>query len=448
MKVNMNSLKKLTNPEKYTNLIDSLEKNKVTLEKHFELYSNEKEYDLIINENERNKDILNAILEFKENEELLMNDILDVIRKHNENFIKKSKIKQLFEKLGIEHKLLNNISETLVIKDIYAKVQENSNIIIIYDIEKKKFHQIRFEEKSAFESKCYSFFKNSEIFVSGGLSTIDKKTPMNTFYKIKVKIILDYFEFELEELPPMNYSRYSHTFIEYNDIYFVFGGYNTQTCEIFYKDNWIEIPQLPILLPNAAAAVINNEYVLLFGGKAKANSIEGIYKLSIRNLAKILENVKGFENVLEWEPIPYYFNDAVSLKRGMGIFHSTLTNSVLLVGGFDIDNIFDWILNFPLDSSTKAKRIVRDEENIPDNKSTAIDDSNINQIESFKLDIDENKFEDDSDYHEIEKMDTMLPLKTFFNSNIVAYNSYVVMIDGFNNAIEFDLKTKQFNYYT
>ena len=65
--------------------------------------------------------------------------------------------------------------------------------------------------------------------------------------------------------------------------------------------------------------------------------------------------------------------------------------------------------------------------------------------EDFKEDNrEENKYEEiDEDDNSVKIFDTdlNLPVKTFFNSNLLLLDDYLIMIDGYNNAIEFNLKS-------
>lgn len=143
MKLNLNSLNKLHNPEKYTNLLDSLTKNRKLLEKHISDYSEVKEYDKILNRYEENKEIVEMFKEFTHGHYLLMQDILEVVRKHQDNFIKNSNVKAVCNKLKIENNFIAEDSHIKNINEIYAKVQENSNIIVIFELSKKNSFILR-----------------------------------------------------------------------------------------------------------------------------------------------------------------------------------------------------------------------------------------------------------------------------------------------------------------
>src|SRR5689334_2406706 len=108
MHVSLTSLSKLSNPEKYTNLLDSLTKNRELLQNHLEKYSEKEDYDKILSLYDENKEIIEMFKTFVTNKELLMLDILETIKKHQDSFVKNSNIKQLSEKLGIDSGLDSN----------------------------------------------------------------------------------------------------------------------------------------------------------------------------------------------------------------------------------------------------------------------------------------------------------------------------------------------------
>jgi len=41
-----------------------------------------------------------------------------------------------------------------------------------------------------------------------------------------------------------------------------------------------------------------------------------------------------------------------------------------------------------------------------------------------------------------------LPIRTFFNNNFLVVEERVIMVDGYNNAIEMDCVHKKIYYYT
>jgi hypothetical protein len=460
MKVNLNSLTKLSHPERYTNLLDSLKKNRSILENHIKTYTSEnsEEYDKIIKEYEKNKHLVEMFRTFTANHLLMMQDIHDSISRHQESFIKNSNIKELCLELGLDGKFKEHeISMSKNISEIYAKVQENSNMIIIYDLEKKKFHQIKNDDWS-FNAKCYSYYCQRErcIYVSGGVrknQETNVKLFSDSFIQIRVEINYNQFDFKFEEnLAPMNFSRANHCMIEYgNDYFIVVSGINTQTCEIYSKkkDSWGLLPSIGSKLPNPALALLNQDTLYCFNGSANHNSIDGIYKLSLKNFEKHGE--KGFEDFLSWEKVDYYFpgNCEGKLKRGMAAL-AISTTSILLFGGFNFDNLFDSIYDFNLNKPKNSQgRNPRNKEQLNKLDSEIQEDVESNHVNHKE---EPEYSEEESEFYEnavnILDTDLSLPIKTFFNSNILIFDYYLIMIDGHNNALELNLKTQEFFYYT
>jgi hypothetical protein len=449
------------------------------LEENKAKYTEREDYDKIVKLHEENKVLVENFRVFLNNKELLMEDVLEGIRKHQDAFIKNSNIKELSKMLGIESILgEENTSNIRNINEIYAKVQENSNILIIYDIDKKKFHQIK-DENHFFNAKSFGFYikETKTIFVCGGMKNFNRyKEYSNDFYKIKVKINFDEFDFEYSDLPEMKEGRASHSMIQYQDYLIVVGGLNTKTCEIFdIKNNlWGELPDLPSILANPALALVNN-FLYVFCGSGSLNSFDGIYKLSLNNISRVLQNERGFENILDWEKLDYMYrilhNEKIPrLRRGMAAL--PVGDTIHLYGGFDYDNIYDDIYVFhtnkvsDLNAVKLQQNVEGGEEKLGKDMSEKIGKNakNTNQeknLSNNKIDL---SFEDDEDigknnqefepipfeedYFKITDTENQLPIKTFFNSNLLLFDNYLIMIDGYNNAIEFNLKTQEFYYYT
>jgi hypothetical protein len=409
MKTNLNSLTKLKNPEKYTNLTESLGKNKKILQDKIEKYSKENQFDQILVEYYKNKTEVDLFKNVISNEELLMIDILHALKKNQDKFNKNNHVKDISIALGLETTI--EVKSALQgINEVYAKVQENSNILIFYDIEKKKFTQKK--TKIAFPSRCYSYFNNNSIYVSGG--TINKK-PINNITKYEIKINFDELVYEDHSLQPMKNDRYSHGMISYKDYLFVISG-SSKTNEVYdiAKNVWYDLPELPATYLNPTLC-INNECLFLISGSVGLNTLDRIYKLSLKNIVKMLSE-KGWEDILYWENIDFYFPGNGRLRRGMTALN--LGISIILMGGFDNDNIYDDMYNFEL---TKKKPKEGEQQIVEEEEEIAL---------------------------RIVKLEETLPIKTFFNSNIMNYDNYLVMIDAFNNAIELNLKTMEFYYYT
>ena len=81
-------------------------------------------------------------------------------------------------------------------------------------------------------------------------------------------------------------------------------------------------------------------------------------------------------------------------------------------------------------------------------KNNLINNENNNNFDNnLNNNLNNNNYEEDKINIIKQKID--LPCQTFFNSNIVSYekNNLIVMLDSNNNAIEYDIKLKQFYYY-
>jgi hypothetical protein len=407
MKTNFNSLIKLKNPEKYTNLTESLDRNRNILEKKIEKYSKEKQFDQILVEYHKNKAEVDLFKNVVHNDELLMIDLLHSLKKNQDNFNKNKNVKDISLALGIES-TVEVRSALQGINEVYVKVQAGSNILIFYDIDKKKFTQ----KKTGlfFPSRCYSYFFNNSVYVSGG---VINKAAINTFTKFEIKINFDELVYEEKTLEPMKHGRHSHAMISHKDYVLAISGSST-TNEIYdiAKNIWYDLPELPSTYLNPTLC-INNDSLYLITGSVGINTLDRIYKLSLNNITRVLSE-KAFENVLYWDNIDFYFPDHGRLRRGMTALN--LETSIILMGGFDNDNIFDDMYNLEL-----VKRKPKEGEQVEVEQETAL---------------------------RVIRLEDMLPIKTFFNSNIMKYDNHLVMIDAYNNAIELDLKTMDFYYYT
>lgn len=456
MKVNINSLDKLPNPESYPHLLESLSKNRTLLENHLAKYTENEDYDIILNEYVTSKKMVEEFNRFTLNNELIMNDILDAIKKHQELFIKNSNISSISKLLNLEEEEKKD-TKIKSINEIYAKIQENSDLIILYDIEKKKFYHNKIPEFNnldikRFEAKSYSYFRDNTIYVSGGFN-VKSKQYFNDFYKISVRVNFDKFEFNFESLTPMINERASHTQILFKNKFLItIGGINTKSCEVFDLDvnKWFSLPDLPSLCPNSSLTIVEDKYLYIFIGSVNLSSIDTIYRIKLNNLEKILNNERGFENLLEFEEIPFYFSkkknneendseeinneselqynrNSFRLRRGMASAY--FEGTILLFGGFDYDNNHDEIYEFIGFEKKVAKK-------------------GINSNNSNNKEFENNLVEVENEEKEIATCNYSLPIKTFFNSNIVQYEYFLIMIDGQNNCIEYDIKSKEFYYYT
>ena len=416
---------------------------------------------------------------------------------------------------------------------------------MIYNFHKKKF--IKKKINYLFPAKCNTFFLNDEInnnnnnnnhkykfsiFISGGLNkkqriVYDKFTKEQVFdlqnlakqrfqslknfneIKITYDIFDDKFDYEIKELPAMNYARNSHSFIKFEDYFIVISGSNTKTCEVFsFKfQRWSDLPSLPSYCLNSSLAVFDN-YLYCFCGSTTVSPFDSIYKLSLNYLEKFINNEKGFKDSLKWEEVRFFYSSknfnlrksTTKLRRGMApliIGNHTL----FLFGGFDNDNIYDDVLEvtflekeaevkrqnekkekeMDIKVAANAKNKIEIKENVNSNNifeksEKEIEENLIVEMNNKKyinndiiaeneynknedMDMEENYNDNDNDNDididnnelyelKIEKKLTTLPNKTFFNSNISLVNNTILLVDGFNNAIEYNIENNQFCYFT
>jgi len=575
MKSSIINLSSVNNPESFTKLIESIQNNRKNIEQFIKSYSKEIDFDEIDENYKENLELIEEYRELSENHELLLLDILEVLKKHNEKFCKNSNLKKIAKKLDITFQMHDEIEENDDLLDFYAKIQEDSHILIIFNFKTKKFTQIKTD--FFFPSKTSSYFirsshdktkYNFSIFLSGGLIknkeyqsdlinnelNIDqikklKYISLNDFYEIKItfETFEDVYKYHICKLENMNVGRYSHSMVMNKDFLFAISGQNTKTCEIYnIKSNkWKLIPEIPSLCLNSSLVIVDN-HLFCISGSSTLNSFDAIYKISLNNIDRFFNDEKGFEDFLVWEQIDYYFSSKnfylkksiPRLRRGMATLYLG-GNSIFLFGGFDHDNIYDdifevifknktdkdllentaentnnekdnsEILTYAKNNNNTAKEqinkktisntLYKHEEplknknnlneginfndktkgkiknsNIFDKSEKAIEDEYItNQIVftnpnkeeeeerengnyidycNGKNDNLENSKADENEYLneglKIEKKLTTLPNKTFFSTNPIILGNTILMVDGFNNTIEYDIVNNHFYYYT
>lgn len=417
MKTSIINLNSMSNPEKFTQLLESIKNNRNNIEEFIKNYSNEIDFDEIDNNYKENLDIIQEYKELSENYELLLKDILEVIKKHNEKFCKNSNIKKISKKLDVTINLQDDVEDKDDILDFYAKIQENSNHLIIFNFKTKKFNQISTD--FFFPNKSISYFARStkeknyykfSIYLSGGcirnkeyqfdfISEKDKFDVLNKrkfislkeFYEIQIcyYFLDDKFTYKINQLENLNEGRHSHSVIMYKDFLFAISGQNTKTCEIFdFKNNkWKIFPDIPTLCINSSLAIVNN-FLYCISGSATLNSFDVIYKISLNNIDRYLNEKKGFEDFLSWNQIDYHFSGKnfnlkktiPRLRKGMGTLNLG-GSSIYLFGGFDNDKIYDDIFEVFLDFKDNKKG----------NSKENIEDQNVESNKNYNKDLAENK---------------------------------------------------------
>lgn len=559
MKQSVLALSELPDYSSYGNLIKNIEDCREYIDKQFRLYSDEKDFDKLTN---LTHDIKELIVDYKIyafNEAQLLDYLVTAIEKSKKSIINNPELSSLSNNLHIEEEISRIINfdkekHKPKLANVFLKIQDDSNLIVIYDIWHKQFYQVKLDEtnsninkirkyeneikhiqnfnnknnsqknnnKNYFDAKLYSIFRFSDkqVYYSGGISN---KNNLTTFKKISFKVLPNLsnfkFSFVIDELPDMIYPRSNHTMIwsheEENLI--VVGGLYTKTCEVFSisKNKWFELPELPSYSPNSSLC-LHEDKLFCFNSGTDFYSNEEIYFLSMKNFNKIyIERAKGFNQGL-WETLDFKFSFIGGrLKKSMAAV-SNIENgrsSILLFGGFDYDksfydvmeliiscengeeskentdknnekNGFSEYLGFaelPVEKDDKTKKpnkfqLEKDKGKLTDKENNnekhqkekvgmtspenngSIEDNKLEQSNTNTDDLIENhsnphsndiKNQDEiEDITRIVQLPYELPVGTFFNTNYLLDQSNVYFICGNFNAIEFNLKAKEFYYYT
>ena len=361
---------KFINKNKYDNVKNSLNNSKEKISKIVKKNSIDTEFDLIykiynnnyphyerfysiINEykNQYNN-LFNFLKQLDEYNEKTKNQELDV------NFeLEKAKNYQLLnmnisnsvnnvdldeninQKIPPESKLFNSMTES-----IYAKIEEKSNNIFIYNsyLHKITKHPIQYliENNINFNSKTFSYFDKSEntIYISGGLIDDNKDNYDNSMIKINITFSKKNFSneikneieelggeyiFEVTILSPMKIGRCSHNMLRLNsdnNLFIIMGGKNTKETEVFNleQNEWVSVGDLPIICVNPVSMEFNN-CIYLFN--SNYYGLDSIFFLDMNKN----------ENFI-WGKIEHKM-EIGNLKRAMNIIN--FDDNIYLFGGFD-----------------------------------------------------------------------------------------------------------------
>ena len=443
IKRGINSISKLQNLDNYTNIIETYEKAVEDIKINIQKFSEEAPYDKITKLYHDNNIMLDMYKDIAMSNIMTMQNVVNLIKDHKDIFQNDENVKGLSEKLGIEDDIIekNEIkNEPLnknIINELYVKAQDNSSILVIYNMYSKQILHIKMPSNN-FNSKSYSFYDRSSqtAYISGGLSDSSNKYSYdNSFYRITVKLIKNEYQFDMKSLTSMKDCHTSHSMIKYGEKFLiVVGGMNTKSCEIytFSKDDWDFLPEIPSFVTNPAVSIFNNFLYVISG----SGRFDVMYRLKLDNLEKYLDMIQKAKNeeinnsLLSWENIDYGITGG-KLQRGMGICPSG--NKIYIFGGFDNDNMYDdiYIISFKDLGFFKGigqKIIDKKDELLNKNK----ENENKEQDEKITL---------------VKSRET-LPNKTYFSSNILLIDNTMVMLDGMNNAYEYNVGTKEFFYYT
>ena len=349
------------------------------------------------------------------------------------------------EKEGEEDESDEDNNEQLItsmIENIYAKIEEKSNNIYIFNYYSNKLDKYMLSSNDnkdfRFNTNCYSLYEKDKkcIYVSGGLIDInDQNSHDNSLYKIKIhlnipnknndkenKNIINYiikddniknnkinYEFTIESLCPLNNNRSYHSMLQLSsnkNIILCIGGINTESCEVYNieLDSWVLIQDLPIMCQNPAI-IDHNGIIYTF---PYSNEFNTIYKLNMGN------------NDFIWETIKYTIDEG-KIRKGMAAI--SIENKIYLLGGYDEEETYSNIYNVDLDHE---------------------------------------------DYIDIKSsVNLHLPKKCYFTSNYIIFNNInkknediivngnnlgehddqILLMDNNNTIIEFDWISGNFNYF-
>ena len=261
MKISLNSLSKIHNPDKYSNSITSVYKNKLLLSEHIDKYNTNTEgpkfnYDKIYERVHSNKTLSDSYLNFCNSGDLLLENIYNYTNNYEEEFFKNSNIKEIAKQTEIDVK-----TEMKKTNSIFAKIQENSNIIIIYLFDTKKLVQMKVSNHPAFPLKSYSIFNNNYVYYSGGIANNE---TLNTLYQIKIFQKFDEYDFEFTSLASLPQPRYSHAMIPFLHFIIIIGGTSSknkednQLCFIYdlNGNTWGKLPSLKATVLNPSLTII------------------------------------------------------------------------------------------------------------------------------------------------------------------------------------------------
>jgi hypothetical protein len=420
-------------------------KNREKLTATVKKYTNAKEYDKIIDAYDYNIKLCEEFKTFCNVDELYMNDIKLFLKKHNEEYLKKSKVKELTKLLKL------NVDIDVSLKRygaIFAKVQENSNLVIIFDYDERKFQQFKVNN-IYFNAKCNTLYQEDKVYYSGGLNSADE--PTTDFNYLKISNKFSEYEFEKISLPDLKFARSSHSMIGFKNYILIIGGQNTKNCEVFEVNREVSqpFPDLPTKCSNPALVIVNEEFLFCFSGSRSYDSIEAIFRISLVNIDKLCFSGDGmYKDVLYWDPIDYVFdNESARLKRGMMAFVDR--DSIILLGGFDNDKfsnqIFQVKFDLKINQKLEGEGVIIN--NVSGQKSGQKEKGSSQNAVKNHSNVIPNVANSNTLY--IYESDQLLPNYTFFNTNYFTIEDQFIFIDGFNNGLEINPKRKfEVNYYT
>ena len=410
IKLNITTLNKFTNKEKYLTLISSIENGKKEIEYVVKKYTDNTRFDKITSAFESNQTSVEMYQQFAEHCSTLFSNLYLNIKESNS--YSKAIRKELIHKLEME-KELKDITNTLIevnnIDMLYFKIKENSNSLIAYDIKNENKINIHLQNENSnkiqFNSNTYSLYDydNKILYISGG-TIPNTKSESNSFYKITFsnkfqpqqhrtpsfipEIELNYYT-QVHQLSNMSVARSHHSLLQLksnSSILIAIGGLFTNTCEAYNTslDIWKDLPNLPTIVVKPTCFEYG-DYIYVFDGKENC-----IYRCDIIT-----------EDEIKWEIIQV---KGEKILKGMCVIINE-KNEIQLLGGMNVDG----------EPSDEIYKIMFEDEVV------------------------------------IEKEKSILPRKSIFNSNVVGlYISDVdfVYVSGDMNdgMVKFNVTSGMFDY--
>ena len=197
IKLNITTLNKFSNQDKYSNLLSSIESGKEFIQTIIEKYSTDEKFSKIAFIYDQNQNAADMFLEYSNNVSSIYDNIYQQIQTLN---LSTNDLRyELSKSIGLEEEIQKETEENVKIlneelsNQIYLKAQENSNIIIIYNHVAKTITHIKYEDSNftRFNSKSYSLFDpiNKCVYISGGLQDIKNKFSYdNSFCKLSFSL--------------------------------------------------------------------------------------------------------------------------------------------------------------------------------------------------------------------------------------------------------------------
>ena len=445
----INSLNHFHNLDSYTKVIETYESSIEEIKTSVHRFSESAPYDKVSKLNVENTHLVNLYKTISTNDLSTMNQLAYLVLEHSSLMKSDAYVSEFAVAMGIDDDALlttapsvpcssdandnaasaSASTRNVKVDELYVKAQDNSDIIVIYNLCERKVYQINFPHFQ-FNLKSYSFYdrKTHSMFISGGLKdSKDKYSYDSAFTQISVDYINGEYQFHMKALPNTNSPHISHTMVKYNDSHLLLlGGSNTQSCEVYdvKRALWKALPMLPNFYANLSACVFNGD-VFVFSGCCEGKG-DCVLKLKCSEEMLREEEWKGEQ----WQNVKYCVTDYGRIRRGMGIAPSG--NKMYLFGGFDMGGEYNEVFVVTMKDTGFVKEIGKGVVGKVREKlfGKSKEDNNNNTNTS-------NEGSDGDDMMTLVKLRKYMPNKASFSSNVVNVdNNIIVLVDGMNCVYE------------